>query len=293
MNAHSSFDTIALRKTEDLLRDGWCIVPNALPPTIIRALEADLEADFVATPFCWGHFYGERTKRFGSLLRRSARSAALVLNPTILTMVESVLGAACDRIQLNVAQAIEIHPGEAQQFPHRDHDMWQGEKGGHEYLVNVIWPLTPFRRENGATLIYPGSHGSAGMARSDLVEPVAAECEPGSAICILGSTAHGAGANRTDMPRRGIVIGYCLGWLKPYENQWLAYPPPIARTFPRELAELVGYVQHRPNLGNYEGQCPSILLGDDIPARIGAIDALRPDQAAMLADFAAGRRTEP
>ncbi|MCW6536294.1 phytanoyl-CoA dioxygenase family protein [Sphingomonas lycopersici] len=293
MNVHSSFDAIALRKTEDLLRDGWCIVPNALPPTIIRALEADLEADFVATPFCRGHFYGERTKRFGSLLRRSARSAALVLNPTILTMVESVLGAACDRIQLNVAQAIEIHPGEAQQFPHRDHDMWQGEKGGHEYLVNVIWPLTPFRRENGATLIYPGSHGPAGMARADLVEPVAAECEPGSAICFLGSTAHGAGANRTDMPRRGIVIGYCLGWLKPYENQWLAYPPPIARTFPRKLAELVGYVQHRPNLGNYEGQCPSILLGDGIPARIGAIDALRPDQTAMLADFAAGRRTEP
>ncbi|WP_365701092.1 hypothetical protein [Sphingomonas sp.] len=62
--------------------------------------------------------------------------------------------------------------------------------------------------------------------------------------------------------------------------------PAIARTFPRELAELFGYVQHRPNLGNYEGQCPSILLSDDIPDRIGAIDALRPDQAAMLANFA-------
>lgn len=293
MNAFSSFDTVAAGKTEQLLRNGWCIVPNALPVAVIHALEADLEPDFAETPLCRGQFYGERTKRFGSLLRRSARAAALVLNPTVLTMVENVLGGACDRIQLNVAQAIEIQPGEARQFPHRDHDMWQAEKGGHEFLVNAIWPLTPFRQENGATLIYPRSHGRTGMARDDLGEPIAAECDPGSAICFLGSTAHGAGANLTDLPRRGVVIGYCLGWLKPYENQWLAYPPAIARTFPRDLADLVGYVQHRPNLGNYEGQCPSILLDDNIPERIGAIDALRPDQAAILAGYAKSPEVEP
>src|SRR3546814_9768254 len=85
---------------------------------------------------------------FGSLLKRSPHAAQLVLNPMILSMVEEILVPACDRIQLNVAQAIEIHPGEMRQFPHRDHDMWQGEKGNHEYLVNVIWPLTSFTREN-------------------------------------------------------------------------------------------------------------------------------------------------
>jgi ectoine hydroxylase-related dioxygenase (phytanoyl-CoA dioxygenase family) len=164
--------------------------------------------------------------------------------------------------------------------------MWQGAKGDHEYLINVIWPLTPFSRENGATQIYPGSHGRDGMAKDDLGAPVAAECGPGSAICFLGSTAHGAGANETPLARRGIVVGYCLGWLKPYENQWLAYPPDIARSFPPEIAGLAGYRQHRPNLGNYEGQCPSLLLRDDVPQHIGAVDALRPDQEAMLADYA-------
>ncbi|RIA46780.1 phytanoyl-CoA dioxygenase PhyH [Hephaestia caeni] len=280
-----SFARSAADWSAQLLRDGYCIIPDALPRSVLGALQRDLDEDFRATPLSQGRFYGERTKRFGSLLRRSGRTSALVMNPTILMMVEAVLGSACDRIQLNVAQAIEIHPGEVRQFPHRDHDMWQGEKGTHEYLVNVIWPLSPFRHENGATLIYPGSHGCDGMAREHLGDPIAAECDPGAAICFLGSTAHGAGANLTDLPRRAIVVGYCLGWLKPYENQWLAYPPPIARTFPRELAELVGYVQHRPNLGNYEGQCPSILLGDEIPDRIGAIDALRLDQEAMLENF--------
>src|SRR3546814_17327134 len=89
----------------------------------------------------------------------------------------------------------------------------------------------------------------------------------------------------SDLVRRGLVVGYSLGWLKPYENQWLAYPPAVARHFSSELAALVGYRQHRPNLGNYEGRCPSVLLGDDVDDAIGAIDALRPDQEAMISAF--------
>src|SRR3546814_15680720 len=49
--------------------------------------------------------------------------------------------------------------------------------------------------------------------------------------------------------------------------------------FPPTLAALVGYAQHRPNLGNVEGHCPSILLADQVPEHLSAIDALRPDQA--------------
>ena len=94
-----------------------------------------------------------------------------------------------------------------------------------------------------------------------------------------------AGGNSSSEVRRGAIVSYCLGWLKPYENQWLAYPPSIARNFDPELAALVGYAQHRPNLGNFEGQCPSLLLNDEIPDRIGAVDALRPDQAEQVAEF--------
>ncbi len=91
--------------------------------------------------------------------------------------------------------------------------------------------------------------------------------------------------------RRGIIVSYCLGWLKPYENQWLAYPPDVAKDFPPELAALTGYVQHRPNLGNFEGQCPSILFRGYPPDPIAAVDALRPDQQALLADYIGDRRS--
>ena len=274
----------------ELNAKSFCILRNHQVGRAL-ALASDLDPVFAATPFCEGNFYGRRTKRFGSLLKRSPHVAPLVLDPLILAAVERILGPGCDRIQLNLAQAIEIHPGEVRQFPHRDQDMWRGATGRQEYLVNILWPLTSFTADNGATRIFPKSHGEAGMSKTDLGLPKIAECEPGSAICFLGSTAHGAGSNITKEVRRGVLISYSLGWLKPYENLWLAYPPEVARTFSPELAALAGYAQHRPNLGNYEGQCPSVLLQDQLPAHIGAIDALLPDQEGAVAQFAAAERS--
>lgn len=281
---HEPSPTHAIRGSISRLNeDGWCIVPGAMPASTIAALAADLRAVFDATPFCTGDFYGARTKRFGSVLRRSPHAADLIQCPAIMRLAEEVLLPWCDTLQLNLAQAIALHPGAPAQFPHRDQDMWQGIKGEVEYLVNVMWPLTAFTAENGATLIYPGSHGAAALREGWEGEPVSTECMPGDAIIFLGSTLHGAGANRSNGVRDALVVSYCLGWLKPYENQWLAYPPAVARSFDPELAALVGYRQHRPNLGNFEGVCPSILLRADAPANIGAVDALRPDQAAAVA----------
>ena len=293
MTRHPLVEKASNELADKLRTKGYAIIRSCRTAKYLTDLSAELDPVFAATPFSDGPFYGQRTKRFGGLLKRSERVRYLASDAIILGAVEQILGPGCDRIQLNVAQAIEIHPGELRQFPHRDHDMWPVAKGEQEYLVNVIWPLTPFTADNGATHIYPKSHGVRGMAKEELGAPFIAACKPGYAICFLGSTAHGAGANLTASVRRGLVIGYSLGWLKPYENPWLAYPPEVARTFPPELAALAGYTQHRPNLGNHEGQCPSVLLSDDVAAHLGAIDALRPDQAAAVADFAAAERQRP
>lgn len=140
--------------------------------------------------------------------------------------------------------------------------------------------------ENDATLIWPGSYGKRALTDAGESPMIVAAAEPGDAIAFLGSTLHGAGGNRSAGVRRSIIVSYSLGWLKPYENQWLAYPPHVAR----ELSELVGYAQHRPNLGNFEGQYPSVLFDGDSDAAIAAIDALRPDQAVMLTEHVAAQR---
>ena len=268
-----------------LARDGWCVFGRAIEPAVIAELEADLDARFAATPLSQGAFYGARTKRFGSLLTRAPSVERLAMHPLILELVEQMLLPWCERIALNLTQAIEIHPGALPQLPHRDQDMWQGPKGSIEYLVNVMGPLTAFTKLNGGTRLWTGSQFDQdvpGLAEEESIVPTVA---PGDALIFLGSTLHGGGGNASTAPRRGIVMSYCLGWLKPFELQWLVYPPQVARHFSPELAALVGYAQHRPNLGNIEGQCPSVLLGDHVPEHLAAIDALRPDQTEAAALF--------
>lgn len=270
----------------ELLGHGYTVVRGAMPPSLAAALDADLDVCFAATPFCDGDFYGRRTKRFGGLLNRSAHAAAFVQHPAALGLAEQALGAHCDRIALNLTQAVEIHQGALAQYPHRDEDMWAGSKGEIEYLINVIWPLTPFTAENGGTRIWPGSNQYLGEPQAE-DRAIVPELEPGDMLAFLGSTLHGGGANRTPMPRRGLIVSYSLGWLKPFELQWLVYPPAIARTFAPDLAALIGYAQHRPNLGNVEGQDPSVLLYGEPDEHRAATDALRDDQAEALRGYVA------
>lgn len=282
---HPGFAPQIDRWTAKLLDKGWCVIPWLLSPDTIQALDTDLANDFEQTPFCEGGFYGSRTKRFGRLLARSPLSRKIVQHPLVLGISRKVMGPWCDTIQLNLTQAVALHPGAPPQLPHRDQDMWRGTIGETEYLVNVMWPFTRYTAENGATVVWPNSHGQKALEPDPPPGPFAAELEPGSALLFLGSTLHGAGGNASDEIRRGAIVSYCLGWLKPYENQWLAYPPEVARHFSPELAALVGYQQHRPNLGNYEGQCPSVLLQRHVPERFAATDALRPDQEGLLDEF--------
>ncbi len=271
----------------DKLHDqGWCVVPGLLPEAKVEALYTDLEERFEKTPFCKGDFYGPRTKRFGASSNGRRIWKRFARHPLILEIADRILLPFCDNYQINLTQALQLYPGAPMQAPHRDQDMWRGPTGEIEYLINIMWPFTAYRRENGATLVWPESHRRRSEETIDFSEAIAAEMDPGSALIFLGSTLHGAGANRSNKVRTGMVISYCLGWLKPYENQWLVYPPSIARNFSPELAALAGYRQHRPNLGNYEGQCPSVLLKDRVSDYLGAVDELRPNQVTEIAQFA-------
>jgi len=61
-----------------LNRDGYCIIRGAIAPELVEALSGDLADRFERTPFCEGGFYGERTKRFGGVLKRSAAADAFM-----------------------------------------------------------------------------------------------------------------------------------------------------------------------------------------------------------------------
>jgi hypothetical protein len=270
----------------ELASEGFAIVRGAAGGRSILRASRQLDPRFERTPFSIGPFHGHRTKRFHRLLERCPAAPRLAMQPEILRAARSILGLWCDFPEINLTQGVEIHPGAPAQIPHADQAMWPMPKGSMELCVNVFWPMTPFTEANGATRVWPRSHFRPRNPDDPLPEPEICEMAPGDALVILGSTVHAAGANRTDRPRRALIFSYCLGWLKAYENQSLAYSPGFARGLDPGLAAMLGFRWHRPNLGTYDGQCPSILLGTEVPDHLATVDALSPEHQLLVAHYA-------
>jgi ectoine hydroxylase-related dioxygenase (phytanoyl-CoA dioxygenase family) len=201
--------------------------------------------------------------------------------------MQLILGPNCDKIQLNLTQGIQIWPGEKAQVIHRDDSMFPVKHKPFEFMVNAMWAYTEFTKDNGATIVVPGSHRWDVDRMPAEHEIALAEMQPGEVLIYLGSVIHAGGQNRSELPRTGIALSYCLGWLRQSENQYFAAPPVIAKHFSKDLQEMLGYSVQRPNLGMYEGAEPNILF-EEYPGKIITKDWLTPDQNAQIRQYYSG-----
>lgn len=245
---------------KDLKTEGYVILKGVVPISLIEAVNKELAPYFANTPNCEGLFYGYKSRRISSVFRKSKASQKLATHPLILKLMERVLGPFCDCFQINLTQGIRIFPGEKEQVPHSDDELFPWSHPGMDFMVNCMWALDPFTPENGGTRVWPRSNLLPVTREPDYSSVVKTAMKPGDVLLYLGSTLHCGGENISDKPRTGLVISYNLGWLRQAENQYLVYPPEVAKRFPKKLQALVGYAAHKPNVGWYEGQDPSIVL---------------------------------
>jgi ectoine hydroxylase-related dioxygenase (phytanoyl-CoA dioxygenase family) len=253
---------------------GYVILDNAIDQAGVHLLQVEVEPYFQARPVCQAHFFGFNTTRIEALFAKSRTAQKMAVHPAVLDVTDHVLGANCDSFQINLTQGIRIHPGEKAQIIHPDSALFPISHKPFEFQVNAIWAYSSFRKENGATMIVPGSHRWPEDRVPRQEEIAYAEMDPGSVLIYAASLLHGGGANATNQARTGIVISYCLGWLRQSENQYLSYPPEIARTFDPQLQRMIGYNVHRPNLGWVHGHDPIDLLVQKDNSHIGAEEFL-------------------
>jgi ectoine hydroxylase-related dioxygenase (phytanoyl-CoA dioxygenase family) len=191
-------------------------------------------------------FYGDKTVRIDGLPGKSRTFIELICHPVLLAAADHFLLPNCHRYLLNTGQLIEIQPGESAQTLHQDGDAWlHYTQPRPELSVEAMFALTDFTRNNGATRIVPGSHCWEVLREPEAHEMAVAEMRAGSAVLYLGSTVHGGGANQTtDERRRGMFLGFCLGWLRTEENFFLSTPMDAVREMPRQVQALLGYESH-------------------------------------------------
>ena len=203
-------------------------------------------------------FFGPHTRQITGVASKSRTFVDEVLcHPALMAACDAILLPSCARYQLNLAHVLDRGPGADQQLLHRDELVWIHFPEPHpELQLASIVALQDFTARNGATRIVPGSHRWPKDREAAPDEVVAAEMPAGAAVVYLGSTLHGGGPNTTKQTRRrGMHLSYTLGWLRTEENHYLATPPDIARTLPRQAQELLGYAAHDAILsgGGYLG----------------------------------------
>lgn len=248
-----------------LARDGCIVIENAIEWLQLRKLRSEIQLSLNNVPCCDGDFYGHNTKRVSSLVTTSEVCRQLVIAPKILGVMDEFLLRSCEQYQLNLTQVIAIGPDEPQQLLHPDDPMFPFNLDSGEKMINCMWAIDDFTKDNGATHLVPGSHTweREGILPSRAPEPheiTQGTMKAGSVLIYFASLLHGGGANKTDKPRTGLVTSYCLGWLRQSENQYLAVPRELAEIFPERLQRLIGYFVHKPNLGQVDGRDPIELL---------------------------------
>jgi ectoine hydroxylase-related dioxygenase (phytanoyl-CoA dioxygenase family) len=251
-------DTDSVDIIEALKRDGAAIVRHAVAPTVADAILAELRAPFDKVGKCdENDFNGYKTLRVSGILGISPTSPELVAHPLVMKVADAVLLAHCINYRIGSLTAIEIQPGEAEQFLHLDDNIYPFRIPGMQLQISAMWALEDFTAENGATRVALGSHTSGSNNKYHSVEAefgdniVQAVMPKGSVLFYLGSTLHGGAANRSNAPRAGLINTYALGWLRQEENQYLNVPRQVAEQHSPLIQRLMGYQMHK-TLGAFQ-----------------------------------------
>lgn len=267
-----------------LRRDGAVIVRHLASAAQIDAVADELGPQLGR--FAEGRrtdFSGRNTLRCFGVLRYAPGASALLAHRLILDVADAILLPFCADYQVGSMTGIEILPGESDQQLHRDDTPYPMCVAGLELQIGVMWALTDFTAENGATRVVPGSHRFLrAWHRPDLSRVVQAVMPKGSALLYLGSTWHGGGANRSQAARTGLINTYSLGWLRPENNNTLEVPPEVAIRYNETVRRLLGYASHgngQDRLGTFHGSDPVWVA----KAREGS-DAVERGQAPPTAD---------
>ncbi|MEA2623404.1 MAG: hypothetical protein QOH61_2314 [Chloroflexota bacterium] len=230
--------------------DGGVIVRNMATTEMIDRVLSELDPYIKVTQKGKDKFSGFETTRTNRLLGRAPSTAELMMDPRFLDTAERVLQPH-QGIQVGATQAMRVGPGSAPQTLHRD-DGARGDRRhpGPDSELTCLYAATDFTAQNGATWIIPGSHKWDDERRPTREEAVQAVMPKGSALIWLGSVYHGAGANMTaDEYRTGILLIYMLGYLRQEENQYLAVPIDVVRSYPERFQRLLGYSTYGPFVG--------------------------------------------
>lgn len=265
-----------------LRQDGGVIIEDFIDQATLAGIKADLDPVFAQTPGGdddW--FLGTKTRRLSRLFSRTKHVATIATHPLFFGPAEALLCSPVDiwqgeervaitpELRMGAAQAIQIWPGETAQPLHRDDGafLWRHPTYEREARLQIMVAVSDFTRENGGTMVIPGSNHWDDERPPRISDAVSTEMNAGSAMLFLGSTYHGGGANVSKDPRTGVSIALDCSTLRQEENVYLSMSPSEVADFPEPVQRLLGWSAGRNFMGwiEVDGKLidPNVLVNGD------------------------------
>ncbi|KAF2726720.1 phytanoyl-CoA dioxygenase [Polyplosphaeria fusca] len=266
-----------------LARDGALILTDLVSPSDLSAIDTELspyhQRPDTSTSTALSLIPPE-TLVIPGLVGKSATIARLCESPVLEALRTHILRDEFSVLRedvveqhvidplLSISITLHIGPGAPRQRLHRDDNVHGIRHGGKFELrrasqVGVLVAGSRTMRENGATMVVPGSH-LWGDERVPKVEEVCfAEMAPGSALIFLASCYHGGGHNSTlDSTRKMHGLFFVRGTLRTEENQFLAIPTEKVKGMSEGMWRLLGWRKPSSVLGIVDnGDAATKLLG--------------------------------
>lgn len=260
------------RLRDDLREYGYCLIAGALGGDLLGEVRARLEGQASAE--------GERAIDYANpghldnqwvnmLINKGQVFQALVMHPLASRLMAHHLGehyllSCCDaQIKHPGSEAMPLHTDQwwmpPPVVPGAEHvrpgDMTRSGGVGLDPVAvepfiappaeaNVMWMLSDFSEENGATCVVPGSHRSGLQPDPSVphkVATIAATGPAGTAVVFDGRLWHAAGANRTQQTRYGITCAFCGPQFRPLENYTRGLRPEVIERCSLEMLIRLGF----------------------------------------------------
>ncbi|CAF3384856.1 unnamed protein product [Rotaria sp. Silwood2] len=268
----ASSETVENDILECLRRDGAVIVTEMYSRNHVEQVKQDLAPHFDSDVADQSGFFPSTTQRATGLFAISRPCIDLAMHPLLLAVANRLLtstytfnlGSQMKTVSskpiISSTVGFRVNPGGKQQALHRDDTDFHTRPCDWPMMIGCVIALTRTHKDNGATIVIPGSHAWEDENRIPLVEEaVPAELEPGDATIFVGNVYHAGGGNITQDERRETAgIFMAKGFYRQAENEYLTIPPERCKELQLSPAELrvLGYGISQPSCGFFKYKDP-------------------------------------
>jgi ectoine hydroxylase-related dioxygenase (phytanoyl-CoA dioxygenase family) len=205
---------LSTEQIASLDKDGFLVIPDAVPPRLLAGLLERIEELFEAEGENAGSEFKKEAgaRRLANCVDKGEVFEEAIQLPALLAATSHVLGGRMKLSSLNV-RSTNPH-SESDQPLHVDMNGLPDEQGN--WVCNTIFMLDDFTVHNGATRVVPGSHRWGKRPQEVMADPFAAHPEQilvtgkaGTIVVCNAHTWHGGTANGTGAPRRAMHGFFC------------------------------------------------------------------------------------